>query len=104
MQRIHNNKGSDWNGEGRHEWPGELRKGLRGMDVQERGVGDFARGLGIWNFELKYRVPLEIKMKEFFFNLSWHAKLDIFKIKNKLLAMSAFSIQYLMAMIILIQR
>ena len=64
---IHNNEGSDWNGEGPREWPGERCEGWRGMDVWERRVGDFARGLVVWNFELKYRDPLEIKMEEFFF-------------------------------------
>ncbi len=34
------------------------------MVVREGGAKDFAMGLGIWNFELEYRVPLEIKMEE----------------------------------------
>jgi hypothetical protein len=39
----------------------------------------------------------------FIFNLSWHATSDIFKIKNKPLAMLAFSIQHLTVMTILTQ-
>jgi hypothetical protein len=69
---------------------------------------------------LEYWVTLEIGMEErkrepqvyiqnfylfiyFIFNLSWYATLDIFKIKNKPLATSAFSIQHLTAIIILTQ-
>ena len=46
------------------EWPGERHEGRRGMVVWEGGAGDFGRRLGIWNFELEYRVLLEIKMEE----------------------------------------
>jgi hypothetical protein len=49
------------------------------------------------------RQYLELSSVIFFFFLSWHAILDIFKIKIKPLATSAFSFQHSMAMNILTQ-
>jgi hypothetical protein len=75
------------------------------MVVRERGAVKNFDWVRMEECKKETHVRFNLSWHLFFFylNLSWHTTLDIFKIKNKPLATSVFSIKHLTARTILTQ-